>query len=138
MADTLAFGFNTTTGIPANNLDFTSRAFTDTTNGLATTGTLVLEWTRLADITGNRRYAELSQKAESYLLKPTPSLGEPFPGLLGSGIDIKTGKFTNSNGGWGGGSDSFYEYLIKMWVYDEEKYELYKERYDNFKPSLPR
>ncbi|KAG0136001.1 glycoside hydrolase [Tuber indicum] len=129
LADALAFGFDTASGIPANNLNFANKSFTDTTNGIATTGTLVLEWTRLADITGNRKYAELSQKAESYLLSPTPSLGEPFPGLLGTNVDIKTGQFIDSRGGWGGGTDSFYEYLIKMWVYDEEKYGLYKERW---------
>ncbi|RPB01021.1 glycoside hydrolase [Choiromyces venosus 120613-1] len=129
LADALAFGFDTDSGVPANNLNFTSKSFTDTTNGIATAGTLVLEWTRLADITGNQKYAELSQKAESYLLKPTPSLGEPFPGLLGTDLDTKTGNFINSRGGWGGGTDSFYEYLIKMWVYDEKKFELYKERW---------
>jgi mannosyl-oligosaccharide alpha-1,2-mannosidase len=50
-----------------------------------------------------------------YLLDPQPQpLAEPFPGMLGSTISIKNGSFVDDQGGWGGGDDSFYEYLIKV------------------------
>ncbi len=81
-------------------------------------------------MTGDPQYAQLSQEAESYLLKPqNPSLGEPFPGLLGTNVDINTGDFTDSSGGWSGGDDSFYEYLLKMYVYDASRFGAYKDRW---------
>ncbi|KAF2092100.1 glycoside hydrolase family 47 protein [Saccharata proteae CBS 121410] len=130
LADTLKFAFNTSTGIPSNNLYFTNQT-TDgsTTNGLATAGSLVLEWTRLSDLLGDDEYAELSQKAETYLLNPQPSYNEPWPGLLGTNIDIDTGMFVDATGGWIGGDDSFYEYLIKMYVYDQDRFATYKDRW---------
>jgi mannosyl-oligosaccharide alpha-1,2-mannosidase len=75
----------------------------------------VLEWTRLSDLTGDPSYGRLAQRAEEYLLNPQPQgLAEPFPGLVGSTISIKNGSFVDNQGGWGGGADSFYEYLIKV------------------------
>ncbi len=130
LANNLAFAFDTPTGIPSNNLILNPPG-TDgsTTNGLATVGTLVLEWTHLSDITGNKTYGELSQKGESYLLTPKPATSEPFPGLVGMNIDINTGLFQDAFGGWVGGADSFYEYLMKMYVYDKNRFGGYKDRW---------
>jgi mannosyl-oligosaccharide alpha-1,2-mannosidase len=88
-----------------------------------------MEWTRLSDLTGNETYAALTQKAESYLLSPKPASSEPWPGLVGTNIDINTGKFQDASGGWNGGTDSFYEYLIKMYVYDTTRFATYKDRW---------
>lgn len=88
----------------------------------------MLEWTRLSDLTRNTEYAKLAQKGESYLLNPKPASAEPFPGLLGSSVSLQTGEFVDSSGGWGGGTDSFYEYLIKMYVYDRTRFDFYKDR----------
>ncbi|KAG9240026.1 glycoside hydrolase [Calycina marina] len=130
LADNLAFAFNTPSGIPYNNLYFDPpRNDGSTTNGLATVGTLVLEWTRLSDLTGNKTYAQLTQRAESYLNNPKPATSEPFPGLVGSSINIATGQFEDASGGWVGGTDSYYEYLIKMYVYDTTRFASYKDRW---------
>lgn len=128
LADNLAFAFDTPTGVPSNNLILNPPG-TDgsTTNGLATIGTLVLEWTHLSDLTGNKTYAELSQKGESYLLNPKPASSNPWPGLVGTNVDINTGLFQDAFGGWVGGDDSYYEYLIKMYVYDTTRFSSYKD-----------
>ncbi|KAF2724990.1 glycoside hydrolase family 47 protein [Polychaeton citri CBS 116435] len=130
LANYLSYAFDTPSGVPANNLDFGNRS-TDgsSTNGLATIGTLVLEWQRLSDLTGNSTYGELAQKGESYLLNPQPSWAEPWPGLVGTNVDIDTGEFVDAIGGWNGGDDSFYEYLIKMYVYDSDRYSNYRDRW---------
>jgi mannosyl-oligosaccharide alpha-1,2-mannosidase len=132
LADNLKFAFDSPTGIPSNNLYLETRT-TDgsTTNGLATIGTLVLEWTHLSDLTGDPEYAELSQKGESYLLNPKfqSPLSEPFPGLLGTNVNITTGLFEDVAGGWNGGDDSYYEYLIKMWVYDSSRFSTYRDHW---------
>ncbi|KAI1387608.1 glycoside hydrolase family 47 protein [Hypoxylon trugodes] len=133
LADVLSVTFNTPSGIPINTLNYGNGGYQvggDTTNGLATIGTLVLEWTHLSDITGNDTYAKLSQAAEEYLLNvKNPDVGEPFPGLLGTDVNVTDGTFTDSSGGWNGGTDSYYEYLIKMYVYDQDRFGLYKDRW---------
>jgi mannosyl-oligosaccharide alpha-1,2-mannosidase len=129
LANNLSFAFETPTGIPYNNLFFNNRTNDGSKNGLATVGTLILEWVRLADLSGNATYASLAEKAESFLLHPSPATSEPFPGLLGMNIDPLTGAFQDALGGWIGGADSFYEYLIKMYVYDPARYAELKERW---------
>ncbi|KAF3937904.1 hypothetical protein ABW19_dt0209364 [Dactylella cylindrospora] len=131
LADSLKFAFNTTTGIPVNFFKLNSGPVSsDETNIVAAIGTLVLEWTRLSDLTGMREYADLAQRAQEYLLIPdNPEIGEPFPGMLGTRLRVKDGRFMDSHGGWGALCDSFYEYLIKMWVYDPRRFRKYKKRW---------
>jgi len=130
LGNNLAFAFNTPTGIPSNNLYYNpARTDGSITNGLATAGTLVMEWTRLSDLTGNKTYGELAQKGESYLNNPQPASSEPWPGLVGMNININTGLFEDAFGGWVGGADSYYEYLIKMYVYDSTRFASYKDRW---------
>lgn len=131
LGDTLKFAFNTPTGISDNSIFLDPpRLANSTTNGVATIGTLVMEWTRLSDLTGDPTYGELAQKGESYLINPlNPELGEPFPGLLGSDVSISNGSFVDSAGGWTGGTDSYYEYLIKMYLYDPDRFSTYKDRW---------
>ncbi|PNS15801.1 hypothetical protein CAC42_4253 [Sphaceloma murrayae] len=130
LANNLSFAFETPSGIPFNGLFINNRTNTgDETNGLATTGTLVLEWTRLSDLTGNQSYTELTQRAEEYILSPSPPSSEPYPGLVGTDINITTGEFVDARGGWIGGADSAYEYLIKMFIYDPTRFARYRDRW---------
>ncbi|KAI5300378.1 maturation of Asn-linked oligosaccharides protein, partial [Ascosphaera atra] len=130
LADVMKFAFNSPTGIPWNNLNITAKT-TDgaKTNGIATTGSLVLEWTRLSDLLDDDSYGKLAQKGEEYLLHPKPKSREPFPGLIGSKVSIETGELQDARVSWGGGDDSFYEYLIKMYIYDPKRFEEYKDRW---------
>jgi mannosyl-oligosaccharide alpha-1,2-mannosidase len=129
LADQMKFAFDTPSGVPGNNLNLEAQTTDGSdTNGIATIGTLVLEWTRLSDLTGNDEYARLSQRGESHLLAPKPEGNVPFPGLVGTNVNITSGQFVDASGGWGGGDDSFYEYLIKMYVYDPARFGTYKDR----------
>jgi mannosyl-oligosaccharide alpha-1,2-mannosidase len=131
LADNLKVAFNTTSGVPDNVLfyDPKPRTGNSTDNWLATVGTLVLEWTRLSDLTGIREYGQLAQRAENYLLDPHPASSEPFPGMVGSHILLSNGSFADDYGSWAGGTDSFYEYLIKMYVYNPASFALYRDRW---------
>lgn len=130
LAGNLAFAFDTPSGVPSNGLNITAQTNDgSTTNGLATIGTLVLEWRHLSDLTGDDIYGALAEKGESYLLAPEPASSEPWPGLVGTNVNISNGEFTDAAGGWVGGDDSFYEYLIKMYVYDSDNYGDYKDRW---------
>jgi mannosyl-oligosaccharide alpha-1,2-mannosidase len=130
LADTLKYAFDTPSGIPYNNLYINTKGNDgSTTNGLATIGTLMLEWTRLSDLTGDPEYATLSQKAESYLINPQPAWAQPFPGLVGSNVAISNGQFQDDYVTWNGGDDSFYEYLIKFFVYSPSRFATYRDRW---------
>ncbi|KAL6713454.1 Mannosyl-oligosaccharide alpha-1,2-mannosidase 1B [Lecanora helva] len=130
LANSLSFAFDTATGIPSNDIYFTNRSNDSSpSNILSQTGTLVLEWQRLSDLTGNTTYGDLAQKAESYLLNPQPAYNSPFPGLVGTTINISNGLFVDATGGWNGGDDSFYEYLLKMYIYDPSRYSNYSDRW---------
>ncbi|PHH80546.1 hypothetical protein CDD80_1058 [Ophiocordyceps camponoti-rufipedis] len=130
LANVLSFAFDTPSGVPDPGLYLnpTRRLSGSQDNNLAEAGTLVLEWTRLSDLTGNQTYARLAQKAELYLLQPKGS-PEPWPGLVGNSISLTDGSFLNSDGGWSGGTDSFYEYLIKMYQYDPRTFGFYRDRW---------
>ncbi|KAJ8608233.1 hypothetical protein MRB53_039764 [Persea americana] len=98
-------------------------------NTIAGVGTLILEFARLADLTENATYAKLAERAEDYLLTPQPEEMEFAPGLLGSHISIESGNMTNVRGSWGALSDSYYEYLIKAYLYNSSKYKKYLQRW---------
>ncbi|KAJ4305872.1 hypothetical protein N0V90_001405 [Kalmusia sp. IMI 367209] len=134
LADTLKFAFNTTSGIPVNNIFINNGTFAPRyrmadgtwSAGLAELGSLVIEWQHLSDLSGNPEYGDLAQKAMDYFLKPS---SEVWPGLTGGNFSVETGEILDAYGGWTSGNDSAYEYLIKMYVYDPEKYALYGERF---------
>ncbi|KAI5241641.1 glycoside hydrolase family 47 protein [Aureobasidium subglaciale] len=132
LATRMKFAFNTPSGIPANNLYFPTDAYDiSVPTGLAVAGSLILEWTRLSDLVRLLDFADLTQHAEEYLLHPryTNNKSLPLPGLRGTDIDLRNGSFTNVRGGWGGGDDSYYEYLLKMHVYDPEQFSTYKDEW---------
>ncbi|KAI1197831.1 glycoside hydrolase family 47 protein [Nemania serpens] len=134
LAELLSVAFDTPSGVPINDLTFNGPngpvAADETTNGIATIGTLILEWTRLSDLTGNEKYANLTRTGENWLLDvKNPEVGEPYPGLIGTDVNVADGTFADSNGGWNGGTDSFYEYLIKMYIYDSERFGVFKDRW---------
>ncbi|KAH9907309.1 glycoside hydrolase family 47 protein [Xylariomycetidae sp. FL2044] len=133
LADILSIAFVTPSGVPINTVIYTPEGYVvanETTNGIATIGTLILEWTRLSDITGDDKYAHVTAVAEEYLLNVrNPEVGEPYPGLIGTDVYVSDGTFADSSGGWNGGTDSFYEYLIKMYLYDTDRFSNMKDRW---------
>jgi mannosyl-oligosaccharide alpha-1,2-mannosidase len=130
LADSLSIAFDTPSGVPDPQifLNPKPRINGSTRNNIAEVGTLILEWTRLSDLTGDTKYVELVKKAQTYMVKPTGS-PEAFPGLVGTYLNIEDGTFLDSNGGWSGLTDSFFEYLIKMYLYDPKEFAEYKERW---------
>lgn len=84
---------------------------------------------KLSDLTKDPKYAQLGQQAENVLLDPQPKTAEPFPGLVGTVVDVRTGLFEPGIASWGGSSDSFYEYLLKTYMYDTGTFSRYKERW---------
>ncbi|KAK0266344.1 hypothetical protein LTS09_000296 [Friedmanniomyces endolithicus] len=130
LGNVLSCGFSTPSGIPRNWVD-TALCTTDDalSNTIAGAGSLILEFARLSDITGHRVYAEHARQAEQHLLKPRPEKFVPWPGLMGSNVRVTTGDLIDRKGSWGSSSDSFYEYLLKAYIYDSKAYAPYLQRW---------
>ncbi|KAB5593644.1 hypothetical protein CTheo_2937 [Ceratobasidium theobromae] len=109
LGNKLSHGWVGQNDLPYNTLDFS----TDKPNIggaiIAEAGTLVLEWSKLSDYTGNQTYRTLAEKAMRRIGTNTA----PLPGLPGQGVNPSTGQPSNDYITWGGGSDSYFEYLIK-------------------------
>ncbi|KAH0078466.1 alpha-1,2-mannosidase, partial [Aureobasidium melanogenum] len=130
LGDALSCAFDSPSGVPREWVDpALCQSDKGTQNTIAGAGTMILEFARLSDITGNQKYVNLARKAEGYLLKPQPASGEPYPGLLGSFVNVDNGQIIGSQGSWGALADSFYEYLLKAYLYNSELYGLYLERW---------
>jgi mannosyl-oligosaccharide alpha-1,2-mannosidase len=106
LGDALSCAFDSPSGVPREWVDpALCQSDKGTQNTIAGVGTMILEFARLSDITGNQKYASLAQKAEDYLLKPQPASGEPYPGLLGSFVSVESGQIIGSQGSWGALAD---------------------------------
>jgi mannosyl-oligosaccharide alpha-1,2-mannosidase len=124
ISDHLKPMFDTPSGLPLIFINFTSEEYSNcnpiepcSSTGVdtAVTGTLILEWYRLSDLTNDPSYRQLAQRVEANLISPEQDLVHPY--IVGSSLDANTGKYTNIAGGWQAGIDSFYEYLIKTFIY---------------------
>ncbi|KAF9049289.1 seven-hairpin glycosidase [Hymenopellis radicata] len=110
LANKMAFAWRDKTQlIPFGFLDFTANTPTIATSNIAEAGSLVLEWSTMTKYSGNATYTQLTEGA----LKHIATLPAPLPGLAAQGIDPSSGEFVGSSITWGGGSDSYFEYLIK-------------------------
>ncbi|KAH6900809.1 glycoside hydrolase [Thelonectria olida] len=129
LADRLSIAFDTPSGVPDDEVVFNPklRQWGNPDNSITCIGTLVLEWTRLSDLTGNATYGALAQRAQAHLIRPKPLDDFRLPGLVGTYVRLKDGEFEDYQAGWGGGSDSYYEYLIKMYQYDPVEFAEYKD-----------
>ncbi|CAE6517766.1 unnamed protein product [Rhizoctonia solani] len=109
LGDKLSHAWIGLNDFPYNILDFTTNTPDIESSGIAVAGTLVLEWGKLADYTGNITYRHLAEKS----MRRIGTNDAPLPGLPAQGIDPSTGKPQGDYITWGGGSDSYFEYLIK-------------------------
>merc|ERR1719428_2688590 len=79
---------------------------------LAEAGTIQLEFRYLSQQTGNSMYAEKADRAMNSILEAAKGRGLVPWGLSGDGPP----HFQNAHITFGAMGDSYYEYLLKMWV----------------------
>jgi mannosyl-oligosaccharide alpha-1,2-mannosidase len=118
VATKLLPAFETETGIPyalvnpitkkVKNYNWAS----GTCSILSEFGTLSLEFQYLSDLTGNKIFAQKIDKIFSVLYKV-----EKENGLYYNYLNQHTGKWCMKHASMGALADSFYEYLLKYWLY---------------------
>ena len=100
--------FDSPTGMPYEYVNLRTGAVRGTTSNPAEIGSLLLEFGMLSRLTGKQVYYDRAKRAVVELYKRRSSIG-----LVGSAIDVETGKWINPTAGIQGGIDSYYEYLLK-------------------------
>jgi mannosidase alpha-like ER degradation enhancer 2 len=103
--------FNSPTGLPYVYVNLHTGQVRDPITNPAETGTLLLEFGTLSKITGRPIFYEKAKRA----LVETYQRRSPL-GLVGQGINVETGVWTDTQSHIGGGIDSYYEYLWKCWL----------------------
>ncbi|KAJ7176363.1 glycoside hydrolase family 47 protein [Mycena crocata] len=109
VADKMAFGWVERNIVPFNSMDFSTNKPIIGQSSIAGAGTLSIEWFTLSKYTKNATYGDLAVKA----VKHIANLPSPLPGMPAQDIDPATGASVGGYVTWGGGSDSYIEYLIK-------------------------
>jgi len=100
--------FDSPTGMPYEYVNLHTGAVRGTRSNPAEIGSLLIEYGMLARHTGKQAYYDKAKRAVVELYKRRSPIG-----LVGSEIDVETGKWTNPTAGIMGGIDSYYEYLLK-------------------------
>ena len=103
--------FNSPTGLPYVYINLHTGQVRDPITNPAETGTLLLELGTLSKITGKPIFYEKAKRALVETYKRRSPLG-----LVGQGINVETGMWTDTDSHIGGGIDSYYEYLWKCWL----------------------
>ncbi|KAJ2004452.1 hypothetical protein GGI04_002606 [Coemansia thaxteri] len=127
VGDSLAYAFNTNTGLPATHVDVNGKSpMSSSEICIAEAGTLQLEFKKLSQLTGDGKYAKLVEKVSDIMDKAERKLKGLYPKF----INIRTGEY-NQDSGYSVGSyaDSFYEYLLKQYILHDGKEPKFKERY---------
>ena len=103
--------FNSPTGLPYVFVNLHTGQVRDPVSNPAETGTLLLEFGTLGKLTGKPVFYDKAKRA----LVETYTRRSPL-GLVGAGINVETGEWTDHDSHISGGIDSYYEYLWKCWL----------------------
>ena len=108
--------FDSPTGLPYKFVNLKTGKTRDPNSNPAETGTLLIEFGTLSKLTGKPVYFEKAKRA----LVETYNRRSPI-GLVGTNINVETGKWTNTDSHVSSEIDSYYEYLLKAAILFDDK-----------------
>src|SRR5271166_2751935 len=100
--------FNSPTGMPYVSVNLKTGATKGLESNPAEIGSLLIEFGTLSKLTGKQVYYDKAKRALVAVYDRRSALG-----LVGSSINVETGKWTDPMSHISGGIDSYYEYLLK-------------------------
>jgi mannosidase alpha-like ER degradation enhancer 2 len=103
--------FESPTGLPYRFVNLKTGKVRDAKTNPAEAGTLLIEFGTLSKLTGRPVFYDKAKRALVEIYKRRSPLG-----LVGTWIDVETGKWTNGDSHISGAIDSYYEYLLKCWL----------------------
>ena len=129
LGDMLSPAFSTSSGIATGQVDLhtghTNNGWSGGSAILSEFGSLQLEFRNLAKYAKSQKYEDMSMRGLRFMYSRYPRNG-----LLGVKIDIASGKPTDNTITLGALGDSFYEYLLKVWIQGGKKESWLREMYD--------
>lgn len=109
--------FDTPTGMPYRFVNLKTGKASGNPSNPAEVGSMLLEYGTLSRLTGDSVYYKTAKRAVTALFDRR----DPKTGLVGSQIDVITGKWVNRTASISGGIDSYYECLLKAWkLFDDQ------------------
>jgi mannosidase alpha-like ER degradation enhancer 2 len=108
--------FESPTGLPYRYVNLKTGKIRGNVSNPAETGTLLIEFGTLAKHTGKRVYFDKAKRALVETYNRRSSIG-----LVGTWINVETGKWTNTDSHISGAIDSYYEYLLKCAILFNDK-----------------
>ena len=108
--------FNSPTGMPYMFVNLKTGKTRGVESNPAEIGTLLLEFGTLSKLSGKPIYYDKAKRAVVELYSRRSPIG-----LVGSTINVETGKWIDTTSHISGGIDSYYEYLLKSWLLFEDK-----------------
>ncbi len=102
--------FNSPTGMPYEYVNLRTGAARGKDSNPAEIGTLLVEFGTLSKLTGDDVFYAKAKNALIQVYNRRSAIG-----LVGSVIDVETGKWLNTDSHISAGIDSYYEYLLKSW-----------------------
>ena len=96
---------------------------------LSAATTLQLEFRYLAKVTGRLEYAVKAEKVFKDLKEIEPEDGL-YPATIVNKLDKIAFGFKESKISFGSRADSFYEYMLKIWLQGNKKETMYRKMYD--------
>ena len=100
--------FNSPTGMPYVYVNLKTGSTRGAESNPAEIGTLLLEFGTLSKLTGKQAYYEKAKRALVEVYDRRSTIG-----LVGSTINVETGKWIDTTSHISGGIDSYHEYLLK-------------------------
>lgn len=137
LGERLAHAFATETGIPNSQINLVNHrssnpGWTGGKTNIAEAGTLQLEFRYLAHVAGKPKYAEKADVVFNTLYKMRPDNGL-YPIMLSN--QRKPARLSGKVA-FGAMGDSFYEYMLKLWLQSGKQEDMYREMYDESMDGL--
>jgi len=103
--------FDSPTGLPYRYINLKTGKVRGNVTNPAEAGTLLIEFGTLGKLTHKQIFYEKAKRALVQIYDRRSSIG-----LVGTWIDVETGKWTDTDSHISGAIDSYYEYLLKCWI----------------------
>ena len=122
--------FDTASGLPCNSFPVTKPSCSSA--NLAEVGTLQLEFVFLTHVTGDATFAAAAERVIRSLALARNRSTCDLMGLYSSNVNVQDGSMGGCSASVGGGNDSFYEYLVKLWLLTDKhaSFDQYKRMWD--------
>jgi mannosidase alpha-like ER degradation enhancer 2 len=103
--------FNSPTGLPYRYVNLKTGKVRGEVTNPAEAGTLLIEFGTLGKLTHRPVFYDKAKRALVEIYKRRSPIG-----LVGTWINVETGKWTDTDSHISGAIDSYYEYLLKCWL----------------------